>query len=368
MRPVMPGVRGAISTCGNELMTGDLSPCFDQRGGGIVLWIRRQYKGRQGQGFEGFGYKGPGKRTEMTQYDIVFIGHITIDEIDAAEGSARGVTGGAPLFGAFAAGCLNKKIAVITRMAEDDRCRLEPLEAAGIDVYLQPAHETTHMRVVHPGANIDERLMYQTKNAGFFVMKEMPPIEPCLIDVGALTNQEFTLEFMRELKKSGFHVAVDMQSFVRQVDTETGAIHFRDVPVKKEIIRITDVVKLDVVEAGILTGTDDLEEASKIVEDWGSHEIVITRSDGVLARYEGKTCFERYSNRTSQGRTGRGDTTFGAYLARRLDHSVEESLKFAATLASIKMETPGPFRGTLEDILERMRLTETQNCQDPSSA
>ena len=301
----------------------------------------------------------------MTRYDIVFIGHITIDEIDAVEGSAHDVTGGAPFYGAFAAAWSNKKIAVITRMAEDDRHRLEPLQAAGIDVYLQPAHETTHMRVVHPSANIDERQMYQTKNAGFFTMKEMPPIEPCLIEVGALTNQEFTLEFVRELRKRGFRVAVDMQSFVRQVDTETGAIQFRDVPVKREIARITDLVKLDAVEAGILTGTDDLGEASRIVEDWGSHEIVITRSDGVLARYEGKTCFERYSNRTSQGRTGRGDTTFGAYLARRLDHSVEESLKFAAALASIKMETPGPFRGTLEGVVERMRLTKTQNCQDP---
>jgi len=33
---------------------------------------------------------------------------------------------------------------------------------------------------------------------------------------------------------------------------------------------------------------------------------------------------------------------------------VEDSLKFAAALASIKMETPGPFRGTLEDVLGRM--------------
>ena len=136
---------------------------------------------------EGFGHAGPGKRTEMTRYDIVFIGHITIDEIDAVDGSAHDVTGGAPFYGAFAAAWSNKKIAVITRMAEDDRHRLEPLRAAGIDVYLQPAHETTHMRVVHPSANIDERLMYQTKNAGFFVMKEMPTIEPCLIEVGALT-------------------------------------------------------------------------------------------------------------------------------------------------------------------------------------
>jgi sugar/nucleoside kinase (ribokinase family) len=55
-----------------------------------------------------------------------------------------------------------------------------------------------------------------------------------------------------------------------------------------------------------------------------------------------------------QGRTGRGDTTFGSYLARRLECGVVESLKFAAALASIKMERPGPFSGSLEQVLERM--------------
>jgi hypothetical protein len=41
-------------------------------------------------------------------------------------------------------------------------------------------------------------------------------------------------------------------------------------------------------------------------------------------------------------------------MARRLDHDVEESLRFAAALVSIKMETSGPFGGTLADVLERM--------------
>jgi sugar/nucleoside kinase (ribokinase family) len=44
----------------------------------------------------------------------------------------------------------------------------------------------------------------------------------------------------------------------------------------------------------------------------------------------------------------------GAYLARRMDHPVEDALKFAAALVSIKMESEGPFKGTLEDVLKRM--------------
>jgi len=290
----------------------------------------------------------------MKKYDLVFIGHVTIDEIDATEGSAQGATGGAPFFGALAAAGSKKKIAVITRMAEDDAHFLEPLKRAGIDVFLHPVPETTHMRVVHPTANVDDRLMYQTKSAGFFTIEEIPAIEARLLHLGALTDHEFTVEFMRHLKEKGSPLSVDMQGFVRQVDDATRTIRFDDVSEKKEILKLADFVKLDVVEAKILTGTDNLTEAAAICESWGSRETVITRSDGVLARKDGIDYFERFSNKSSAGRTGRGDTTFGAYLARRLDYPIEQSLKFAAALASIKMESPGPFSGTLEDVLIRM--------------
>ena len=290
----------------------------------------------------------------MNRYDLVFIGHVTIDEIEAKEGSAQGVPGGAPYFGAFAACWSEKRIAVVTRMAEEDAYMLEPLKAAGIDVYLQPAPSTTHMRVVHPTANVDERLMFQTQNAGFFVKADMPPIESRLIHLGALTDREFTIEFLQHLKERGFRLSLDMQNFVRQVDTMTGAIQFRDVPRKIEIVGLADTVKLDVIEAEVLTGTQNMEEAARLLEEWGALETILTCSDGAFARCKGKTYFERFSNRSSQGRTGRGDTTTGAYLARRADHTVQESLRFAVALASIKMETPGPFRGSLEDILARM--------------
>jgi sugar/nucleoside kinase (ribokinase family) len=145
-----------------------------------------------------------------------------------------------------------------------------------------------------------------------------------------------------------------MQSFVRQVDVRTRAISFADVPAKEEIAGLLERVKLDVVEAKILTGTDDLEAAAKRFEAWGCPEVLITRADGVLARVGGRTLFEPFTNRSVVGRTGRGDTTFAGYMAWRLAHEPAESLKFASALVSIKMEKPGPFSGSLEDVLARM--------------
>jgi sugar/nucleoside kinase (ribokinase family) len=291
----------------------------------------------------------------MKSYDLVFVGHVTIDDIEATDGSSSGVPGGAPFFGALAAVPSKKNIAVITRVAKQDGHILGSLKAAGVDIFLIEASETTRIRVVHRTDNMDERQIYQIKNAGFFNLEEMPIMEPDLIHLGALTDQEFTLEFMRRLREGTPRLSMDMQNIVRQVDKKTGMVCFRDDPVKKEMIGLVDVVKLDVVEAEILTGKNDLEEAALVMEGWGSSETIITRSDGVLVRYRRKTYFERYTNNSVHGRTGRGDTTMGSYLAWRIDHDVSESLKFAAALASIKMETPGPFRGSLDDVLTRMR-------------
>ena len=83
--------------------------------------------------------------------------------------------------------------------------------------------------------------------------------------------------------------------------------------------------------------------------------MMITRAGGVTVRCGDETCFARFTNRGLAGRTGRGDTTFGAYLAARVDHPPAEAVKYAAALVSLKMERPGPFDGTREDVLARVR-------------
>jgi sugar/nucleoside kinase (ribokinase family) len=150
-----------------------------------------------------------------------------------------------------------------------------------------------------------------------------------------------------------------MQGFVLQAD-ERGIVHHVDVPQKKEILSLADFVKLDAAEAQTLTGADTLQDQADILEDWGSSETIITSSKGVLARSEGKTAFVRFTNRTNRGRMGRGDSCMGSYIARRLDHSVEDSLQFAAALTSIKLESVSHFKGSVKDVLEKMEAAEEQ--------
>ena len=288
-------------------------------------------------------------------YDIAFIGHMCFDEVIPYQGVPHVAPGSAVLCGALAAARVGKDVAVVTRMAPRDQMILEPLRQNGVAVQVTPSSETTYMKVVHPTANVDERQIYQLNNAGFFSLADLPPLAARRVHLAGITDREFDLDFIRGLKEKGYHLSADMQSFVRQVQPVTRRITFQDVPDKEEIVRQLDMVKLDIVEAKVLTGTDDLAQAARTIEAWGCPEVVITQADGVLAQVSGQTFYEKFSNRSVVGRTGRGDTTFAAYLARRMEYDVADSLKFAAALVSIKMETPGPFNGTLADVLARMQ-------------
>ena len=290
----------------------------------------------------------------MKSYDVTFMGHICFDEITPYQGETIVSPGSAVLCGAMAAARIGKNVAVVTKMAPGDEHILNPMKEIGIDVFVIPSVETTYSVVIHPSENVDERKLILKKSAGLIKLSEVPKLQTQYMHLAGISDQEFNMELIEGLKARGYNLSADMQSFVRQVDLESREIAFKDVLQKKEIVQYISKIKLDIVEAKVLTGTDDLEKAAIIIEEWGCSEVVITQAEGVLSRVDGKTYYEKFSNRSVAGRTGRGDTTFAAYLSRRMDHNVGESLLFAAALVSIKMETQGPFQGTLQDVIDRM--------------
>lgn len=288
-------------------------------------------------------------------YDITFVGHMCYDEIIPFGGKPVVAPGSAVLCGAMVAARVGKKVAAVVKMAKKDENILQPMKDVGVETYLVPSDVTTYAMVVHESANVDERKLAVVKSAGLISINDVPTLSSTCVHLAGISDTEFDMALMKGLKSRGYSLSADMQSFVRHITPVTYEIEFSDVSNKKDIAEIMDKLKLDVVEARILTGTEDLEKAAIIVESWGCPETMITHSQGVLARVNGVTYYEKFSNSSTAGRTGRGDTTFAAYLSWRLEHEVRESLKFAAALVSIKMETPGPFQGTLEDVAKRLR-------------
>ena len=214
---------------------------------------------------------------------------------------------------------------------------------------------TTFARVVHFSENVDERRLYVVRDPGPFTMADVPGriAERHRAPGRASPTMNSPLEFIRDLKQAGYALSLDMQSFVRVIGPDREII-FSDVPAKREVVSLLDVVKLDVVEAEILTGTRDLAQAARIFAEWGAKEVLITERSGVVLAVDGQVYREPFTNRTQVGRTGRGDTTISAYLSRRTTHAPLDALRFAAALVSLKMEKPGPFTGTVAEVEQRM--------------
>jgi sugar/nucleoside kinase (ribokinase family) len=291
----------------------------------------------------------------MNTYDIVFVGPMGTGTIVPFMGVSF-IEESSPVgFGSIAASCLGKKIATVTKISEGKEYLLEPIRAKGIDLFTRPG-EISEIRVSLPSANPDERQAFVIKAGASFCIDDIPSFEPCLIHLCCFGDRSIQLNLMRALKARGFRLSVDMQGFVFQTDAKTGAVHLEDVPDKTEILAMADFAKVDAMEAQTLTGAEVLQDQADVLENWGSSETIITCSEGALARSNGTTTYLKFTNSTTAGRMGRGDTVMGSYLACRLDHSVEYSLRFAVALTSLKLDAPGPFKGSLEQVLSRMKL------------
>lgn len=289
-----------------------------------------------------------------SRFDIVFLGHICRDRIVHFGHDPVWSTGGAGYYGSIAAVRVGMSVAVVARMRPADRTLLSEMESSGVRMHVIPASETTELEVVYPSDDVENRRIFRRSFAGRFVLSDVEGLSCRCIHLAGNTSGEFPLDIVKGLRKSGRLLAVDMQGFVRQCDPSTGEISFRDVPEKREIFGCVDVVKLDVVEAEMLTGAKDARKALETMAGWGCREIVLTRTRGVLGCFGGAIESVEFTNRGSDGRNGRGDSTFAGYLSRRLDHSPSEALKFAGALASLKLEKRGPFSGNLQDVLNRM--------------
>jgi sugar/nucleoside kinase (ribokinase family) len=90
-----------------------------------------------------------------------------------------------------------------------------------------------------------------------------------------------------------------------------------------------------------------------MVAGWGVKELVITNgSQGSFIYSAGNFyAIPAFPPKTLIDATGCGDTYMAGYLYQRIKGADElQAGRFAAALATLKMEAAGPFRGSLEEV------------------
>jgi len=282
--------------------------------------------------------------------DVVFIGHFAKDKI-IYQGKEEISSGGSVYYGALALARLGWRVAVVTRLHPDDFPRLDVLKQAGIRVFAQPAPATSGIENTYTTPDMDRRICRPIAFAGPFSVGDLPAITAHTWIVGPIIAGEVDMAVLKALAGRGT-LALDIQGFVRV--PEGNDLVFKDWPQKDEGLKLVDVLKVDHAEAEHLTGLTEVKAAMQRLAAYGPKEVLLTQASGVTVYAGGRFYQAPFTAKTIKGRTGRGDTCFSTYLAKRQSAGAGAACRFAAVVTSLKMETPGPFAGTLADVRARL--------------
>lgn len=289
----------------------------------------------------------------MCQFDSLIIGEIAMDTNVDYDGTVINAVGGAVYYSGFAAANVGHKIAVLPK-ADTREIDLKQAFADAPNITVFPLHSDTSFvtKNVYHTPDRERRTSTVSSMIEPYRTDEVPQIDAKIWHLAGLAAGDITNEMIPFAAKHAM-VAIDVQTMLRHV--ENGGMVFHDWAEKKEMLPYVRFLKTDALEAEILTGLTDRAEAARLLHSWGAKEVVITHNTEVLAYDGGEIYTCPIKARNLSGRTGRGDTTFACYVNERLTKDIPTALKTATALVSLKMETPGPYRGNREDLEAYMK-------------
>ncbi len=289
----------------------------------------------------------------MKKYDIMMIGNFAVDKL-IVDGVEEITSGGGVYYGSIAARRVGASVAVVTRLHNEEFWRLEEMRSEGVVVYPIKAEGTSGIANYYQSADMETRICKPIGFGGKYSIDQIPMIKSQVIMLSPLYAGEVDLDLLKYLAQIA-PVSLDIQGFVR-VPVADG-LEFRPWTDMKEGLSHITYLKVDRSEAEYLTGNSDLQEAAQILHSLGPKEIVLTQSSGVTVYADGRFYEAPFTPRSLVGRTGRGDTCFCTYIAKRIKEDPLTACKWAGVVTSLKQEKPGPWKGTalqVQNILKSM--------------
>jgi sugar/nucleoside kinase (ribokinase family) len=283
----------------------------------------------------------------MKNYDVLYIGNYTRDTIISPAGT-KYVDGGAVNYAAHAAVRLGLRVAVVTHLDKEDERVVEKLTQSGIDCYATYTPQSTLLKLEYPTSDPDIRTLSVTGTAGSITAGEVENIIAKSAVIGSSLRGEVGMDVIHSLKKKNMLVAADMQGFVRVLRGEE--LKYEPWDEMASTLALIDVVKSDAVEAQFLTGETDINKAAQFYAELGPGEIVLTHKDGLLIYADSQFHEMSFYPARLEGRSGRGDTCIGTYVAKRLSLAPREAAIWAAAVTSLKMENLGPFNRSVSEV------------------
>ena len=293
--------------------------------------------------------------------EIICIGHITHDHIVTPDIDLH-IPGGTAWYFAWGMQALadsdtneSSPYRLITAVGEEDMPAVQQLREAGVRVEVLPSQATVYFENKY-GANMNNRQQRVLSKAAPFTWDRLEPllkgVERPYFILGSLLADDFPLDVIKHLHQIG-RVVVDVQGYLRGVVGEE--VRATDWLQKQEALQYVDVLKTNEYEMDVLTGEQDPIKAVHKLGQWGVGEVLLTLGDLGSFIYRRKedttTRIESFPPRKLVDATGCGDTYTMAYVYRRTQGApVAEAGRFAAAVASLKLEHSGPFHGTVQQV------------------
>ena len=287
------------------------------------------------------------------KFDTMIIGQVCLDTNTDYDGRTEHRFGGAVLYSGHAANSIGHNVAVVPKGNRKVTDAEEALGGYGITIFAVGSKESTLMENVYFTPDRERRRSRCLAVIDPYKPDDIPDVETDVYHLAGLCYGDIGPDIIMECARRG-DVAMDIQCMLRHVEPDQ-TLKLHDWPEKKEYLKYIRYLKTDAAEAEVMTGLTDREEAARLMYSWGAREIVITHNTEVIA-YDGNRIYRApLKPRNLTGRTGRGDTTFAGYITERKTASIQDALTFSAALVSLKMETPGPFMGTRDDVLNYIK-------------
>nr|MDO8114402.1 PfkB family carbohydrate kinase [Candidatus Sigynarchaeota archaeon] len=287
------------------------------------------------------------------KYDLFSFGHISLDVIKTPD-DRREALGGAILHAAWVAYRLGVNTGVLTKSAKADKERLKefpPFPAK--DLYWVESKRTTAILNDYKDKSLERRDCFNQGQADPYKKEDFPDFTARVVQYAALMQGEIDLDLIKWLAKRGALV-VDAAGIIRTVMADK-TMQSQPWPDIKAAFPYFAYFKADAAESNYLTGLDTETHDGRVKAaqqylDWGAKEIILSHNQELIAATKDGVWASPFKNRNLLGRTGRGDTATTSYIIARLTQKPADAVLFAAALTSLKMETPGPFKGTKSDV------------------
>ncbi|MFX1243823.1 MAG: carbohydrate kinase family protein [Promethearchaeota archaeon] len=282
----------------------------------------------------------------FSRFEIVVIGHLTIDQIEY-NGQTRYAMGGPPAYAMVAPALGMKRIGIISRIGRDFPDEyLQILRDSGLNLDgLLTASTTTLFVNRYDGKG--DRIQHAEQVAASITVEDIPSqfwntawmhLSPVLKEVDSC--------IIPEAHRRGVKVSVDVQGFIRnRVSERDSRIIAQSWESFSDVAPQIDILKADVNEICQLTQQTAFDDAAHLVFEAGCPLVLITWGQRGAFLYSENSLKEipTIPSYAVVDHTGSGDVFSISFLFefQRTGRPLWSAF-FAATTASFNIETPGP--------------------------